>query len=199
MEKLDVLKRIIENDFSKEQIDVMLKDVILANTKDVKLKFDIYDFCNKKGIYSYSTGVMHKDGFKMATNGSVAIKIKDTYVSEFENKVINKKGETVSCRYPDFETIRPKAWDLIDMDVNKVKQAIKESKLDKDVMHYVCLDGKYFSIPVIKLFVTFVEACNPNVIGIKSDFLYGQIDNGEYCVAMSMGKIESNGVIYQCN
>ena len=86
MEKLDVLKRIIDNDFSKEQINVLLKDVILANTKEVKVKFDIYDFCNKKGFFDYTTGVMHKDGFKLATNGPVAVKVKDTYVSEYENK-----------------------------------------------------------------------------------------------------------------
>lgn len=187
MEKLDV--------FSKEQIDVMLKDVILANTKKVKVKFDIYDFCNKKGIFDYTTGVMHKDGFKLATNGSLAIKVKAAYVPEWENKVINKKGETVSCAYPNFETIRPKAWDLIDMDIAKVKQAIKESKLDKDVMHYVCLDGKYFSIPVIKLFITFVESCNPNVIGIKNDVLYGQNNSGEYCVAMRAIKLPNNAII----
>ena len=90
-----------------------------SNRKKRKVGFDIYDYVlSEKSPYYYSqmerSAVLHKNGYKIATSGSILVGIKEDYKEENEGKLITKDGACLCGKFPKYESVIPTDKYLID-------------------------------------------------------------------------------------
>ena len=92
MKNLDLLHEALTLNENQE-IERLIKQFILSNQEMMNKRFDIYDYCAPKAdIHDALKGVYHSNGFKVVTDSHLLIKVKEGYNSEYEGKIIDKKG-----------------------------------------------------------------------------------------------------------
>lgn len=55
-------------------------------------------------------GVLHSEGWMVACDGEVLVAVKAPYPPENEGKIINKKGEVIEAKYPNWKSVIPNSW-----------------------------------------------------------------------------------------
>lgn len=109
-------------------------------------KASIIDFVSKDENRYFMTGVYYENGFAVATNGRVLIKLKTNYPSEYEGKIINpSNGKEIDGQFPNYKKVFPKKEDLVD---RSDRLAHITDYLSSATMA-VALSSKNYYIPVI--------------------------------------------------
>lgn len=109
-------------------------------------KASIIDFVSKDENRYFMTGVYYENGFAVATNGRVLIKLKTNYPSEYEGKIINpSNGKEIDGQFPNYKKVFPKKEDLVD---RSDRLAHITDYLSSATMA-VALSSKNYDIPVI--------------------------------------------------
>ena len=109
-------------------------------------KASIIDFVSKDENRYFMTGVYYENGFAVATNGRVLIKLKTNYPSEYEGKIINpSNGKEIDGQFPNYKKVFPKKEDLVD---RSDRLAHITEYLSSATMA-VALSSKNYDIPVI--------------------------------------------------
>lgn len=131
--------------------------------KDPK-KFNLYKYVDKENIYPRLNGVLHKDGYKVATNGCILIRYKCDYPREYEGKVIGKNGKVVNDWFPNWKNAIPKDYKnypiQIDLDTDKILKWRNEFKKDKRNIYIVKIGNTYFNLKLFALAAEFMKYFN---------------------------------------
>lgn len=92
----------------KQEVEQLIKQFILSNSLQPGNKFNPYDFAAKKDRYRpIFNGVHYEDGYMYATDGYLAIKIKQEYAPELERKTIDRQGEELGENFPNVNNVLP--------------------------------------------------------------------------------------------
>lgn len=109
-------------------------------------KASIIDFVSKDENRYFMTGVYYENGFAVATDGRVLIKLKTNYPSEYEGKIINpSNGKEIDGQFPNYKKVFPKKENLVD---RSDRLAHITDYLSSSTMA-VALSSKNYDIPVI--------------------------------------------------
>lgn len=109
-------------------------------------KASIIDFVSKDENRYFMTGVYYENGFAVATDGRVLIKLKTNYPSEYEGKIINpSNGKEIDGLFPNYKKVFPKKENLVD---RSDRLAHITDYLSSSTMA-VALSSKNYDIPVI--------------------------------------------------
>ena len=136
LSKLNLISDLVEFPIPQEtakHIKELVYEIICEETKNRRSKkvgFDIYDYVlSEKSPYYYSqrerSAVYHKNGYKIATSGSILVGIKEDYKKEDEGKLLTKYGGCVCGKFPKYKSIIPTDKNLID-NYNQVKINVDE-------------------------------------------------------------------------
>lgn len=137
-------------------------------------KLNFYKYVYQGGKErEFMRGVYHKDGFKFATDGKVAIKIKSDYPEEFEDKIISKEQTVIDGRFPNVAKVIPDMEDMREItDVSPNATLIKEYKAllpvfkvqkklceyDYEISGYCLPNGSFVMMLVWEQVIRFLES-----------------------------------------
>jgi len=125
----------------KDYLGHILEQFLRANTVVRNEKLDLTKYVvngDEVRLRPGMSGIFHKGGFKMATDGHIMIKVKAKYEVELEGELITPKGEKVKdASFPDFQSVLP-ARDFsrvsfqrsIDGTIKKIKENQRTAKID---------------------------------------------------------------------
>lgn len=141
-EAIKMIERIDTENVNKELAINRMKQFVLLNTPQPKGgKVKIYDWVSKDGYRPQLCGVFHDTENKVAvaTDTRAVIVSKNDYIECEESHIVDKNGDEIKGRYPDYKCVMPDTDEclLYDVDRDKVKRILTEyraeRKLDKSV------------------------------------------------------------------
>ncbi len=88
-----------------DQIHNFVKLMIFENTVTKNVKFNIFNYAAKKHTYTTLIGVLHEEGFRVATDAFVLIRIKEDYPQDFEGSTIDRYGQKIEAKYPNYKSL----------------------------------------------------------------------------------------------
>lgn len=165
MKKLiDITNSFRNEEISAEETIKLVENYIRLNlsAKNTKLsKFDFYKYASTDAHRPVMTGVYFDNGFKVASDAYVLVAIEEEYDKQFEGKIINKKGEVIEGKYPNYKSVIPQTNEKfeIDLDLDKAKKAIDKSKVNKKMNKFIKEDmhikinGIFFKTYLFELFI----------------------------------------------
>ena len=173
MKNLDLLHEALTLNENQE-IERLIKQVITSNQERANKRFDIYDYCAPKDdIHDALKGVYHSNGFKVVTDSYLLIKVKEGYNSEYEGKIIDKKGAVIEAKFPDYGCVIPTDESLIykPFPFSRILEIEKEFKLDKKASKffagYINFSGVLLSVPLLAKMARFALFYGFTEIGIS--------------------------------
>ena len=105
----DICKDSFDVDVYEKAAELSLSVIRAETCGKTKSKFNLYDFCTKDDLLRpVMNGIYHKDGFKVASNAKILVMLKDEYNNELESKIIDRSGQEVQGRYPNYLAVMPK-------------------------------------------------------------------------------------------
>lgn len=160
----------------KQEVEQLIKQFILSNSLQPGNKFNPYDFAAKKDRYRpIFNGVHYEDGYMYATDGYLAIKIKQEYAPELERKTIDRQGEELGENFPNVNRVLPAKEKLTfeKIDFKRVLEVEKEFKTDKKVnkelkFAVVKVGDTYLGIELLAKIAKFAIYFDINEIGVQS-------------------------------
>lgn len=137
----------------------------------MKKTLDFYRYVSKDKCRYFMTGVYHKDGYKWATNGCVALKVKEDYPEKFEGKIVTEQLTYVDGQFPNVQKIIPDMEDMVEItDLSPNEVLIKEFKALKPMLsihkkisgywnsfRYILPNGSEIMVNVWELALHFIE------------------------------------------
>jgi hypothetical protein len=183
----------------------MLEQFLLANTVVRDEKLDLSRFVGKDNMRPAMTGILHENGLKIATDGSILVAIYAHYKSELEGKIITPKGEIVDGTYPNWKLALPAPESLETIKLNRlfadvsrrIKQAETIAKIDAK---QVCVsishnDEKlYFRSDYFTKFLTFLKTYPGAVMGVRPNSCIYAKSNSNLCMLM-LFRTDNNCVV----
>lgn len=104
----DICKDSFDCDVCEKAADILLSIIRAETCGKTKSKFNIYDFCAKVPLRPVMEGIYHDKGFKVASNAKILVMLEDEYDNELESKIIDRNGNEVGGRYPNYLAVIPK-------------------------------------------------------------------------------------------
>lgn len=104
----DICKDSFDVDVCERAAELLLSVIRAETCGKTMSKFNLYDFCAKDPLRPVMEGIYHKDGFKVASNAKILVMLKDEYDNELESKIIDRNGQEVQGRYPNYLAVIPK-------------------------------------------------------------------------------------------
>lgn len=141
-EAIKMIERIDTEDVNKELAVNRMKQFVLLNTPQQKGgKVKIYDWVDKEKYRPNLMGVFHdaENKVAVATDTHALIVSKRDYVECEESHIVDKNGDEIQGRYPDYKRVMPDTDEylLYDVDRDKIKRILTEyraeRKLDKSI------------------------------------------------------------------
>lgn len=140
MTNFDLIAEAIEmmNAGNNESAIARLKQFTALNTPKVKGggKVKVYDWIDPKEPYAYCNGVYHDadNGVAVATDTHVLLVSKPDYNANLAGKCIDKKGDAIKARYPDYMCVIPKNG-LTEREVNltRIAELLSEYRAEKKI------------------------------------------------------------------
>lgn len=141
-EAIKMIERIDTENVNKELAINRMKQFVLLNTPQPKGgKVKIYDWVSKEQYRPNLMGVYHdaENKVAVATDTHAVIVSKRDYIECEESHIVDKNGDEIKGRYPDYKRVIPDTDEylLYDVDREKVKRILTEyraeRKLDKSV------------------------------------------------------------------
>lgn len=100
----------------------------------MKKELDFYKYVSSDKARTFMQGVYHKDGYKYATDGKVAIKIKADYPEKFEDKIVSAELTYIDGNFPKVQKVIPEMSDMEEMtDLSPNQVLVKEFKALKQI------------------------------------------------------------------
>ena len=131
MIKEEFLYQALRSDDKDVFIKEYLKSIYEKEIK-VKHKINIFDFCGSKT--TALTGVFYKNGYANASNGHIALRIKADYKKEWEEEVVDKKGNVLECIFPKFpnmdKLITDEVGTPVSLSIKQVEQCYADDKIE---------------------------------------------------------------------
>lgn len=186
-EAIKKIERIDTEDVNKELALNRMKQFVLLNTQQPKGgKVKIYDWVSKDGYRPQMCGVFHdaENKVAVATNTHALIVSKRDYVECEESHIVDKNGDEIQGRYPDYKRVMPDTDEclLYDVDREKVKRILTEyraeRKLDKSVEYLAINIGS----PDKPLYLA-PENCKPLLQLPDGDFFVSANDYNSRAIA----------------
>jgi hypothetical protein len=116
-------------------------------------KFSLYDFVDKTAAYKALSGIYYDNGNQVATDSHHIIVLKEEYDPELEGKIIDKNGEEVEARFPNYNAVLPKSiegWEPHEIDTEQFYSWIDERraayKLQNGGKHVKWSDGWFVRV-----------------------------------------------------
>lgn len=199
----DICKDSFDCDVCEKAADILLSIIRAETCGKTKSKFNLYDFCAKDPLRPVMEGIYHKDGFKVASNAKILVMLKDEYDNELESKIIDRNGNEVEGRYPNYLAIIPKYdaneyttyhinFDAFESQVKDMRMKVysdcgkKKTWCDEMVVH---IGDTWLGAEMFSKFLSFMQHVGTDEINIK--------DNA-HAVLSFVG--ESKGIIMpRCN
>ena len=176
----------------KAKFAKMIEEVFYSETPVIKGgKFDIYKFTTPVIWSDILVGVYYDNGEKVATNGYMFVAIKSDYPSEREGLIIDKNGEEIKGRYPNYKGAIPstEGWTAYQIDFAKVREIIKRSKAwarangkkhkSVDVERHIKVGPAFFLLDFFEKIVSGMEYIGENVLMIKDNISGAVCRNGK--------------------
>jgi hypothetical protein len=171
----------------------MLEQFLRANTVVRDEKLDLSKFVCKDDLRPALTGILHENGLKVATNGSMIVAIYSYYKSEFEGKVITPKGEIIDGTFPNWKSILPTPESLKTVRLNrqiadvlrKIKQAETIAKIagKKVFVSITCENEKmYFLSDYFTKFLAFLKTYPGASMGVRQNSCLYASNNKNFCL-----------------
>ena len=202
MKNTELLNTALQLNNSPE-IERLIKQFLLSNTLQSNNKFNPFDFTAKKDWRLVLTGVHYEDGYMYASDSHLAIKVKQDYLPELEEKTIDKKGAEITEKYPDVNRVIPpdEAMTFVQIDFAKVLEVEKvyrlDCKADKEIkIGLVKVGETYLSVELLAKIAKFALHFGIEKIGIQSPDRCVKITNGE-SMAILMPVIYTDQKVYE--
>jgi len=174
MKNKELLIDALKTNESKE-IKKLITQFLLSNELQKKSKFNPYKYVSKDEMRPAMTGVLHSNGYKVATNTHILVAYKDDYNDDLESKIVNKKGAIIDARYPNWEAVVPADDNLqyFDLDTSKMTAILAKYKLDKkvdkDSKKFINFKGTHFNVEYFASLCAFADFIGAKQIGLSSD------------------------------
>ena len=191
-ENADILKK------NAELVRACINRVIFLETPRSVGKFNIYDWVSDDAFRPVMNCVFHDNGYDVASDGHILVCLKSDYEPELEGKIIDKFGESIDGRYPNYMSVKPKNnKNEVEVDTDKVYDALREHKARKkaagkrgDVPRCVIRIGNkcYFDLDNFKKFCGFLEMKNNFKIKIEdaSRAAMTECEDGSWALIMPL-------------
>ena len=161
----------------KAAFSQMIEQVFYAETPLTNGKFDIYKFTNPKDRHEQLRGVYYDNGTIAASDGYILTAVKQEYPAEHEGLIIDKNGEKIDAKYPNYKGVFPltEGWPTYQIDFAKVRNIIKRSKAwarangKKQNCHerLIKVGPAFFRLDYFEILVSGMEHIENNVLMIK--------------------------------
>lgn len=69
------------------------------------MKLDLYKYVSSDKSKPVLHGVFHEDGYQVATDSFILVRVKSDYPDTHEKKVLNKKGEVINMPYINYRAV----------------------------------------------------------------------------------------------
>lgn len=110
----------------------------------------MYGCCSKDELRAVFNGLFHDRGNIVATDGHILVSIKSDYDNGLEGKIIRKDGKEIEGRFPAWESVIPIETKEIDVDAEKLFNAVKNIKTIKFAeMSVIDIQGYLFQAKMI--------------------------------------------------
>ena len=117
----------------KEKIQKILE----CEAHETKIgNFSIYDYVGTDKFRPQLMGVMHQDGWKIASNGYILIKVRLPYAESYENKIVKKDCEIIDGTFPRYNAVLPQdisTWNDVSFDLDRLAEVVKKAKAHKKI------------------------------------------------------------------
>lgn len=113
-------------------------------------KFSLYDFVDNLGNHKALTGIYYNNGTQVATDSYQIIVLKEEYDQELEGKIINKNGEEIEAKFPNYMAVLPKSiedWEPHEIEPEQFYSWIDERRASYKLQNggkHVKLDSGWF-------------------------------------------------------
>lgn len=84
-----------------------IKSAIYVETPHTSTKFDIYKMASKDETRPVMCGVFHDKGYKVASDATVLVAVRDAYDEALEGHILDRKGQDIIGKYPKWESVFP--------------------------------------------------------------------------------------------
>lgn len=157
-----------------------IQGAIYSETPSTSTKFDIYKMAANDEIRPVMCGVFHDKGYKVASDATVLVAVKDAYDEALEGHILDRKGQDIIGKYPKWESVFPsetseekKGYTL---DTAKVYELLRQEKAEKKAAGkdgdprraYVKVGDTFFRADKLAMVCTFMDA-----YGAKEITTYG--------------------------
>ena len=164
-------------DTEHDHITDLLRRFLLSNSPAVSGKFDMYNYVAKDLYRPVYTGVLHENGFRIATDGCLLIALAgQQYPEELEGCIIDKQAQKIDEKPLKWRNVIPKRESLptcAKIDIAEIKEAAKTArqikKEDKNFIGVYKIESNYFHIEKLLKFAIFAEYIGCNEIYLDNN------------------------------
>ena len=149
------------------------------------------------------TGIYHDSGYKVVSDGHIMCVVKSKYPSEYEGKIVKRKGIFVDDVYPQWRKVIPPTLskESVNLDIEDLRKrtinGLKEAE-ETYMMVFVKIEANgntmYYEGKRFKLFLDFISAFPESNLSIKNSnnfTIKAETPNGDICILLSI-KYESD-------
>jgi len=200
MKEINLIENAIRST-NEESTRLMLEQFLRANTVVRDEKLDLTKFVSKDEQKPAMTGILHENGLKIATDGSILVAIYSHYKAELEGKVISPKGHIIDERFPNWKLVLPTMESLkavrmrylIESMLRKIKQTETIAKIDnKKVFVSFSFDNEklFFRSDYFTKFLAFIRTFPGVSMGVMQEqFIYAS-KNNNLCLLMAFSALD---------
>ena len=157
-----------------------IQGAIFSETPSTATKFDIFKIASKDETRPVMCGVFHDKGYKVASDATVLVAVKDAYDEALEGHILDRTGKDIIGKYPKWESVFPsetseekKAYTL---DTAAVYELLRQEKAEKKAAGrdrvarrgYVKVGDTFFRADKLAMVCAFMDA-----YGAKEITTYG--------------------------
>ena len=158
-----------------------IQGAIFSETPSTSTKFDIYKMASKDETRPVMCGVFHDKGYKVASDATVLVAVKDSYDEALEGHILDRTGKDIIGKYPKWESVFPREdgedRQAHTLDTAAVYELLRQEKAEKKAAGkgaciarrgYVKVGDTFFRADKLAMVCAFMDA-----YGAKEITTYG--------------------------
>ena len=174
------------------EIHNFVKLYLVENSKLNAVNFKIFNYVSKDSFRPALSGVYHKNGHQIATDGIILVGIISNYPEEYEGKIIDNKGRELEYKYVDYEKVIPKSnCTIVNLDENLIKDNYKRYKVEKKAKEEF---NKYYKMKIGEFYYN-IEYLYLKVLPFY-DRMYGLCETSEIGILKITNDLGERLVLY---
>jgi hypothetical protein len=185
--KIYNLIKLISSDvrISKEVSECLirdLKEILACESHETKWgKLDMYKYTSTDKLRPVMMGVHYQDGWQVATDSKMLIKLKGKYNESYEGKTIGKDGSEIVGNFPRYNSVMPQNidnWDEVEINYDELAEVIKRAKIHKKIygdnkystQYLLRVGSNFYSLWLFEKFVKALKANNINTFSVNDKY-----------------------------